>query len=141
MSPIVTAIRSGRQWLDRFTRFDYRKAFKEYTAMYWEPCRLQLEEGREDLTALADQVIRDLEEGHRKARFWDRGTIRFDEKQTIIKYFCPMLLESGEEDFAKELQEAWSRRWPKDSFGIASYEDLYRSFVNVIMGVTLKNDR
>ena len=141
MSPIVTAIRSGRQWLDRFTRFDYRKAFKEYTELYREPCRIQLDENREDLTALAEQVIRELEEGHRKARFWDRGTIRFDEKQTLIKYFCPMLLESGEEDFAKALQEAWSHRWPKDGFGIASYEDLYKSFVNVIMGVTLKNDR
>ena len=141
MTPIVSAIRSGRHWLDRFTRFDYRKAFKEYTAAYWESCRVQLDAGREDLTALAEQVIRELEEGHRKARFWDRGTIRFDEKQTVIKYFCPMLLDKGEEAFAKELQEAWSRRWPKDGFGIASYEDLYRSFVNVIMGVTLKNDR
>ena len=141
MSSIVSAIRSSRQWLDRFTRWDYRKAFRDYTDTYWEPCRIQLDERREDLASLAEQVVRELEEGHRKARFWNRATLRFDEKQIIIKYLCPMLLANGEEDFVKNLQEAWSRRWPKDSFGIASYEDLDKSFVNVIMGITLKNDR
>ena len=141
MNPFVSAIRDGRRWLDRFTRLDYRKAFRDYTDFYWEPCHAQLDAAAEDLAALAEQTIRELEEGHRKARFWNRGTLRFDEKQTIIKYLCPMLLAHGEENFARELQEAWSRRWPKDGFGIASYEDLDKSFVNVIMGITLKNDR
>jgi len=141
MSPIASAIRGSRQWLDRFTRWDYRKAFRDYTDTYWEPCRIQLDERREDLASLAEQVVRELEEGHRKARFWNRAALRFDEKQIIIKYLCPMLLANGEEDFAKTLQEAWSRRWPKDPFGIASYEDLDKSFVNVIMGITLKDDR
>lgn len=141
MSPIVSAIRNGRCWLDRFTRMDYRKAFRDYTDLHWESCHSQLEANREDLTALAEQVVRELEEGQRKARFWDRAALRFDEKQLLITYFCPMLLDRGEEAFAVALQEAWSRRWPKDSFGIASYDDLYKSFVNVIMGITLKNDR
>ncbi len=141
MSPIVSAICNGRQWLERFTRWDYRKAFRDYTETFWASCLVQLDAGREDLTALAEQVIRELEEGHRKARFWNRSTLRFDEKQTIIKYFCPMLLAHGEDDFAKTLQEAWSRRWPKEGFGIASYEDLDKSFLNVIMGITLKDDR
>jgi len=141
MSPIVSAIRDSRQWLDRFTRWDYRKAFRDYTDAYWESCRAQLDAGRDDLSAVAEQVLQELEEGHRKARFWNRSTLRFDEKQVIIKYLCPMLLAHGEDDFAKNLQEAWSRRWPKDPFGIASYEDLDKSFVNVIMGITLKDDR
>lgn len=141
MSPLVSAICNGRQWLDRFTRWDYRKAFRDYTGLYWESCRVQLDAGRDDLPALAEQVIGELEEGHRKARFWNRGTLRFDEKQVIIKYLCPMLLAHGEEGFAKALQEAWSSRWPKDPFGIASYEDLDKSFLNVIMGITLKDDR
>ena len=141
MSAIAAAIRNGRCWLDRFTRWDYRKAFADYTRANWEPCRAELEENRTDPAALADSVLRELEEGHRKARFWNRSTVRFDEKQTIIKYLCPMLLAHGEEDFAKALQEAWSGRWPKDGFGIASYEDLDKSFLNVIMGITLKDDR
>ncbi|MBQ3487291.1 MAG: hypothetical protein IJA71_03295, partial [Clostridia bacterium] len=111
MTPIVSAIRNGRPWLDRFTRLEYRKAFSAYTEAFWEPCRLQLDADRE-YAALADEIIQELEEGHRKARFWDRGTLRFDEKQMLIKYFCPMLLAHGEDAFAKCLQEAWSRRWP-----------------------------
>ena len=141
MTPIVSAIREGRPWLDRFTRWDYRKGFRDYTAAFWEPCRAQLEAGRSDISALAEETVRELEESYRKARFWNRSTLRFDDKQVIIKYLCPMLLAQGQEAFAKALQEAWSRRWPKDSFGIASYEDLDKSFVNVIMGIPLKNDR
>ena len=141
MTPIVSAIRNGHRWLDRFDRWNYRKGFRDYTETFWESCRVQLKEDREDLSALAENTLRELEESYRKARFWNRSTLRFDDKQTIIKFFCPMLLAQGADDFAKYLQEAWSRRWPKDSFGIASYEDLDKSFVNVIMGITLKNDR
>lgn len=141
MSAIGSAIRDGRCWLDRFTRREYRKAFREYTAAHWEGCRMQLDAGREDPAALACQVIAELEEALRKVRFWNRGTERFDQKQMLIKYFCPMLLAHGEEAFARALQEAWGKRWPKDSFGIASYEDLDKSFLNVIMGIALKDDR
>ena len=141
MSAIGSAIRNGRHWLDRFTRREYRKAFREYTAAHWEGCLRQLDTNRDDPAALAGQVIGELEADLRKLRFWNRGTEQFDRKQTLIKYFCPMLLAHGEEGFAKALQEAWGQRWPKDSFGIACFEDLDKSFVNVIMGIALKDDR
>ena len=58
MNPFVSAIRDGRRWLDRFTRLDYRKAFRDYTDFYWEPCHAQLDAAGEDLAALAEQTVR-----------------------------------------------------------------------------------
>ena len=141
MSPIVAAIQKGRHWLDRFTRLEYRKTFAEYVKTHWERCRPQLEEYRDNPAALAEQILDELEADRKKIRFWNRGAEIFDEKQTVIKYLCPMLLQKGEEEFARSLRDAWCRRWPKDPLEIASYEELDRSFVNVILGITLKNDR
>lgn len=141
MSPITAAIQKGRRWLDRFTRWEYRKAFPEYVNTHWEACRLQLEEHRNNPEALAEQVLDQLADGRKKMRLWNRGAEIFDEKQTVIKYLCPMLLQKGEEEFARQLRAAWCRRWPKDPFEIAGFEELDKSFVNVIMGITLKNDR
>lgn len=141
MSPIVAAIQKGRRWLDRFTRWEYRKAFPEYVQTHWERCRRQLEEHRDDPAALAEQVLDELEDSRKKMRFWNRGADIFDEKQTVIKYLCPMLLQEHEEAFACALRDAWCQRWPRDPFEIAGFEELNRSFVNVIMGITLKDEK
>ena len=96
MSPIVAAIQKGRHWLDRFTRLEYRKTFAEYVKTHWERCRPQLEEYRDNPAALAEQILDELEADRKKIRFWNRGAEIFDEKQTVIKYLCPMLLQKGE---------------------------------------------
>ena len=138
-SAIYTAIREGRPYLDRFTRREYTKAFREYEKTYWEGCHKELEENRENLQQLAIRVINELEEDRRRTRFWNRGAKAFDEKQTVIKYLAPMLLEHGEDIFADCLRDAWCRRWPKDTYEYATFETLKDAFLNVILGIQLKN--
>lgn len=138
-SAICTAIQEGRPYLDRFTRREYAKAFREYEKTYWEGCHKELEENRENLQQLAIQVIDALEGDRRCTRFWNRGAKAFDEKQTVIKYLAPMLLEHGEDIFAGLLRETWCSRWPKDPYEQTTFEALREAFVNVILGIQLKN--
>ena len=129
--PLTAAIQNGRPWLDRFTRLEYRKAFRAYMDQYGQDC-LALIQNAQDPEALAEEVLGELEAGRKKLRFWNRGERIFDEKQTVIKYFAPMLLQQGDEAFAEQFRQAWSRRWPKDSYEHATFEQLNKSFVNVI---------
>ena len=98
--PLTAAIQNGRPWLDRFTRLEYRKAFRAYMDQYGKDC-LALIQNAQDPEVLAEEVLGELEAGRKKLRFWNRGERIFDEKQTVIKYFAPMLLELGCEDFAQ----------------------------------------
>ena len=138
-SAIYTAIREGRPYLDRFTRREYAKAFRSYEKTYWECCLAELDANRHDLPALAERLLDELENGRRRTRFWNRGALIFDEKQTVIKYLTPMLLEHGENAFADCLRDAWCRRWPKDTYEHATFEVLKDAFLNVILGIQLKN--
>lgn len=138
-SALAAAIRDGRPWLDRFTRREYEKAFRSYVQTYAHACRKEIEEAGDALPALAEALLDELEEGRRRTRFWNRSTQSFDEKQTVIKYFVPMLLEQGDAAFACCLHEAWCRRWPRDSYEQASFEELRKGFVNVILGITFKD--
>lgn len=138
-SAICAAIREGRPYLDRFTRREYAKAFRAYEKAYWERCREELDENREKLPELASRVLDELEEGRRRTRFWNRGAQIFDEKQSVIKYLAPMLLEHGEDLFAECLRDAWCSRWPRDTYEHTTFEALREAFVNVILGIQLKD--
>ena len=136
-SPLATAILEGRPWLDRFTRREYEKAFHAYMDTYAADCRAQIEEAVDSLPALAEAVLDELEAGRKKERFWNRGTQAFDQQQTVIKYFTPMLLNLEQAAFSDCFQAAWCRRWPKERYEQASYERLKKGFVNVILGITI----
>lgn len=136
---LASAIREGRPWLDRFTRREYGKAFKSYVQTYSLSCRNEIEAAGDQLPALAEAVLDALEEGRKRTRFWNRGAQVFDEKQVVIKYFVPMLLEQGDQAFADCLHAAWCRRWPNDTFEQASFSQLHDGFVNVILGITLRD--
>ena len=136
--PLTAAIQNGKPWLDRFTRLEYRKAFRAYMDQYGKDC-LALIQNAQDPDALVEEILCELEAGRKKLRFWNRGERIFDEKQTVIKYFAPMLLELGCEDFAQSFHTAWNRRWPKDPFEYVPYEQLSKSFVHVILGIAMPN--
>ena len=137
-TPLASAIQQGRPWLDRFTRREYAKAIREYVNAYGNDCHNQIETAA-DPAALAAAVLEELEQDRKRERFWNRGAKVFDEKQMVIKYFAPMLLQQGDEAFAEQIRQAWSRRWPKDSYEHATFEQLNKSFVNVILGITMPN--
>lgn len=136
-SPLATAIQDGKPWLDRFTRREYEKAFRAYVDTYGATSHKQIEEAGEALSALAEAILDELEENRKHARFWNRGSLSFDQQQMVIKYCVPMLLEQGDEAFVNCFHEAWCRRWPKERFQTATYEQLRKGFVNVIMGIMI----
>ena len=137
-SPLAAAIQNGRPWLDRFTRLEYRKAFRAYLDQYGKSCG-ELIETSPDLQRLAEDTLDELETSRKKLWFWNRGEVIFDEKQTVIKYFAPMLLEMGCEEFAVIFRDCWKRRWPKDTYEHTTYEQLLKSFVHVILGIAMPN--
>ncbi len=137
-SPLSAAIQNGQFWLNHFTRREYEKAFHAYMDQFSKDC-LTLIQSTDDPTALAETVLGELEAGRKNARFWNRSEVIFNEKQTVIKYFAPMLLELGCQEFAEVFRSAWNRRWPKDPYEHATFEQLNKSFVNVILGITMPN--
>lgn len=137
-SPLVAAIEDTHPWLDRFTRREYAKAFRCYVDLHGDAC-LALIRSATDPMVLAVETLDELEAERKKLRFWNRGGIIFDQKQTVIKYFAPMLLQLGCGEFAEALRAAWNKRWPKDPYDHATFEQLSSSFVNVILGITMPN--
>lgn len=136
-SPLASAIREGRPWLDRFTRREYEKAFRAYMDLYGAGCRQQIDDSGDRLQELAEEVLDELAESRRKARFWNRSTLAFDQQQTVIKYFTPMLLELEQAAFSDVFHAAWCRRWPNARYEQADYARLRKGFVNVILGITI----
>lgn len=138
---LLAAIQTGRDWMDRFTRKEYTRAFREYTQCfgpaYMEAVRTAGEEG---LAALAESLLDGLEAGWKRQHFWNRAAVRTTEKQMMVTYLSPMLLgleEPGCQRLAELLRDGWAARWPKDAYGITDYKTIRNGFRNVFLGVDL----
>lgn len=139
---MLSAIQDGRMWLDQFQYRSYPKAFAQYQVQYGPAYRKAISRcgGEEELKALAEELLDAMEAGWKKARFWNRSSMQVDQKQVIITYLSPMLLEMEEpacQRFAALLQECWAARWPKNTYRIATYKKLCKGFHNCILGIDL----
>ena len=127
-------------YLKLFDRHHYDKAFREYVQrfapLYAQALRAA---GAEGLPALAEALLTELEGGWRRQRLWNRTSVQISEKQMVVTYLSPMLLELEDQpwgtDFARALRDAWGARRPKDAYRIASYRKLASGFHNTIMGI------
>ena len=142
---LLTAIQTGRTWLDRFTRREFGKAFKAYTEQF---APLYLEAVRTSggdpgaLRALAEDILDGLEAGWRRQHFWNRSAVKVNEKQMLVEYLSPMLLrleEPGCGQLAELLCRGWEARWPRDAYRVAAFEQLQNGFRNSILGIDLAN--
>lgn len=142
---LCAAVQDARRYLDRFTRHDYTKAFKEYTERF-APLYLQAagetDGGDEAAARLAESLLDTLEDGWKEKKFWNRSAVRVNEKQMMVDYLSPMLM--GLEDprcprLAEALRDGWGRRWPKDAYRIATYSEIKGGFRNVILGIEMPN--
>lgn len=140
---LLAAVQTGRTWLDRFTRREYPKAFKEYVErfalVYMEAVRSAGGDGAA-LQALAEEFLDGLAEGWKRQRVWNRSAAKVNEKQMMVDYLSPMLLGLEETDcprFAEVLRERWAIRWPRDEYHLASYADIQGGFRNSILGIDL----
>ena len=87
---------------------------------------------------LADKLLDRLESSWRKQRLWNRAAIQATEKQMLVDYLSPMLLELPEPGcrrLAEVLRDRWAARWPKDSYHIVEAAELQKGFRYTIMGI------
>lgn len=129
---VLAAIQERKPWLERFTRTEYADAFRAYTFRFTPVCRAALAERPPE--ELAAELAAALEEGRKRERFWNRSTRAFEEKQMVVAYFGPMLLDMGRGDFVEAFRAEWARRWPKDTWKAVPFDKLRRSFRRTFMG-------
>ena len=68
------------------------------------------------------------------------AAVRVEEKQMIVDFLSPMLLEEPEPlcgRLAGMLRQGWADRWPKDAYQITTFEVLQKGFRNTILGIDL----
>lgn len=141
MEGLCAAVWEAPDWLRRFNRRDYERAFRDYEARF-APLYAQAaaEAGEAGLPDLSDRLLDALEEGWRRQRIWNRAAVRANEKQIMVGFLSPMLLEQADPlcgSLAEVLCSRWAARWPKDAYRTAPYAKIKRGFRNVILGVEL----
>ena len=140
---LCEAVWGAREWLDHFNRREYEKYFKLYTerfgGVYAQAVR-NTDGDEVKLQMLAQAVLDGLEAAWKRQRFWNRAALRIDEKQVIVNYLSPMLMELPDAKcgrLAGMLRQEWAQRWPKDTYQMTTFEVLKNGFRNSILGLDL----
>ena len=142
-SELCAAVWEAPDWLPRFERREYPQAFQEYQRRFAPLFAQAVGETEGDLTALeglANDILNELEAGWKRRRFWNRGAVRVEEKQVVVGFLSPMLLEEPDPlcgRLAGMLRQGWADRWPKDAYQITTFEVLQKGFRNSILGIEL----
>ena len=141
---LCAAVWEAPAWLPRFRRKEYPKAFQEYQDRFGPLYAQAVAEAGGDLAALeqlANEILDALEAGWKRRRFWDRSAVRVEEKQVIVSFLSPMLLEQPDPlcgRLAGMLRQGWADRWPKDAYQMTTAEVLQKGFRNSILGIDLE---
>ena len=140
---LCAAVQEAPYYSQRFTRREYRDAFREYTErfgpLYMDAVRetAGASDGRQ---ALAGRVLGAGGARGERQRPRGRGGGQAREKQMLVTYLSPMLLGLEEplcQELAERLRDLWNARWPKDPYQITTYARLQEGFRNVILGIDL----
>ena len=140
---LCAAVQAAKEWLPRFRKNEYAKAMREYRECFGPAYVRAVKETEGDLTKLEDLangILEELEAGWKRRRFWERSAVRVEEKQMIVDFLSPMLLEEPEPlcgRLAGMLRQGWADRWPKDAYQITTFEVLQKGFRNTILGIDL----
>lgn len=136
---LLAAIQDGKPWIDRFNGKEYDRAYREYREKYGPLFReAALFDGEEGVEALAEVLLDGLAEGWKRQKPWNRSLARVNDRQIIVCYLSPMLLEDPVcTPLAEALREGWAARWPKEAYRIASAEKLRKGFHATFLGFPL----
>lgn len=134
---LLAAIQDGKPWLARFTGKEYDRAYQEYKARYAPLFReAALADGEE--AALAEVLLDGLAEGWRRQKPWNRSLAQMEDKQMIVCYLSPMLMEDPVcAPLEETLREGWAARWPKEAYKAASLEKIRKGFRPTFLGIAL----
>lgn len=138
-APLLAAIQDGKPWLDRFTKKDYDMAYQEYRERYAPLYReAALSAGEEGLEAVAGALLNGLAEGWARRKPWNRSVTQMTDKQMVVFYLSPMLLEDPVcAPLAEELRKGWAARWPKEAYRTAPQSKLRKGFRTTFLGIPL----
>ena len=92
---LCAAVQEAPAYLNWFTRKEYPLAFREYAERFapaWTAAVRETAGEETALTALADNFLEGLEQGWRRQRFWNRSSVRVNEKQMVVSFLTPLLL-------------------------------------------------
>ena len=140
MPELLDAIVRAHPWTVRFTRYEYREAFQEYSRCY-APLYAAAAQ-TEDVSVLAGEIVDALAQRRAGLRFWNRGAATAEQKSVTVCYLTPMLLQSAEphcRELAYALCEKWREKWPTDAYEAADFATLVDGFRHSIMGIDLAN--
>ena len=134
---LLGAVQDGKPWLARFTGKEYGRALQDYRDQYGPLFReAALADGEE--AALADVLLDGLAEGWRRQRPWNRSLVQMEDKQMIVCFLGPMLMEDPVcAPLEEKLREGWAARWPKEAYQSAPREKIRKGFRPTFMGITL----
>lgn len=136
---LLAAVQDGRPWLDRFTGKEYDRAFQEYRDRFAPLYReAALSAGEEGLPGLAEVLLDGLAEGWAEQRPWNRSLARINDKQMLVCYLGPVLLEDPLCAPLEELlRKGWAARWPKEAYEKTSREKIRKGFRPTFLGIAL----
>lgn len=136
---LLEAVQDGKPWLARFTGKEYDKAYEEYREKYAPLFReAALAGGEEGMEALTEVLLDGLAEGWARQKPWNRSLAMLSDKQMIVCYLSPMLMEDPAcAALEEKLREGWAARWPKEAYKAASLEKIRKGFRPTFLGITL----
>lgn len=141
MEALCAAVQEASWYLKQFTHSAYPGAFRAYTERFGPAYLAAVRETEREgtaLTALADELLDCLSRAWQKRRFWNRASVRMDEKQMVVNYLTPMLLGLEDPDcrrLAEVIRDRWAARWPRDAYRIVDAAELQKGFRYTIMGI------
>ena len=136
---LLAAIQDGKPWLARFTGKEFEKAYEEYKARYAALFReAALADGEEGIEALTEVLLDGLAEGWKRQKPWNRSLAMLNDKQMIVCFLGPMLMEDPVcAPLEEKLREGWAARWPKEVYKTPSLAKLRKGFRPTFLGITL----
>ena len=133
MNETLLAAVQDRTWLREFQRRQYAGAFAAYAEQYGPAYAAAVTEAGAD--RLAEELMDALEKGWRQSPFWRRSVRQMEEKQMVVVYLSPLLLQNPDTvPLAEALARVWVTRHPRDGYRMAPWEEINAGFRNTILG-------
>lgn len=137
MEELLQAVKYSKLWVDQFNRVNYQAAFKKYKENF---AGSFIKAAKEycGIDALALCFVNAIEKSWEEEKFWNRKSVKIDEKMVLTVFLSPMLLSLEDElyiNLANEISKVWNKRFPKDTYSVASYDEIASGFTDSIFGI------
>lgn len=137
MEELLKAVQYSKVWIDMFNRVKYEDAFKQYKENFAEKFKYAIKNCC-SIDNLALDFVNAIEKSWEKEKFWNKKSVRIDEKMVITVFLTPMLLSLEDESchvLANEINRAWNKRFPGDTYMVANHDEIVSGFTNSIFGI------